>query len=108
MSMIILRWLTLNLFISLIMKHIFVKIQFLIIICSTLTLLGQDFKSLTYRSVGPERGGRVTTVTGTAEEPGTFYLGASGEVYGKLKIMEQLGIIFQMVILKHRQLEQLK
>ena len=38
----------------------------------------QDFEALTYRTVGPERGGRVTTVTGTALEPGTFYLGASG------------------------------
>ncbi len=38
----------------------------------------QDFGALQYRTVGPERGGRVTTVTGTAQLPGTFYLGASG------------------------------
>jgi len=44
----------------------------------TLTLLAQDFKALQYRTVGPERGGRVTTVTGTPMLPGTFYLGASG------------------------------
>lgn len=36
------------------------------------------FESLQYRTVGPARGGRVTTVTGVAMEPGTFYLGASG------------------------------
>ena len=38
----------------------------------------QDFEALQYRTIGPERGGRVTTVTGTPQLPGTFYLGASG------------------------------
>jgi photosystem II stability/assembly factor-like uncharacterized protein len=42
------------------------------------TVIAQDFKALKYRTVGPERGGRVTTVTGTAMLPGTFYLGGSG------------------------------
>ncbi|WP_105000653.1 WD40/YVTN/BNR-like repeat-containing protein [Aureicoccus marinus] len=37
-----------------------------------------NYESLQYRTVGPSRGGRVTTVTGVAKEPGTFYLGASG------------------------------
>lgn len=41
-------------------------------------LIAQDFNALKYRTVGPERGGRVTTVTGTPMLPGTFYLGASG------------------------------
>ena len=41
-------------------------------------LAAQDFKALKYRTVGPARGGRVTTVTGTPILPGTFYLGASG------------------------------
>ena len=36
------------------------------------------FDSYQYRSVGPERGGRVTTVAGTVKESGTFYLGATG------------------------------
>ncbi|MFK7830678.1 MAG: WD40/YVTN/BNR-like repeat-containing protein [Congregibacter sp.] len=36
------------------------------------------FDALEYRNVGPGRGGRVTAVTGTVVEPGTFYLGASG------------------------------
>ena len=38
----------------------------------------QLFDSYQYRSVGPERGGRVTTVAGTVKESGTFYLGATG------------------------------
>ncbi len=46
------------------------------IACTTLS--AQDFEALQYRTVGPERGGRVTTVTGTSLLPGTFYLGASG------------------------------
>ncbi len=50
----------------------------LLFIFITTTLIAQDFKALKYRTVGPERGGRVTTVTGTPMLPGTFYLGASG------------------------------
>ncbi|MEM7484927.1 MAG: hypothetical protein AAF348_06930 [Bacteroidota bacterium] len=42
------------------------------------TLFSQNFEALQYRTVGPARGGRVTTVTGVAMQPGTFYLGASG------------------------------
>jgi photosystem II stability/assembly factor-like uncharacterized protein len=36
------------------------------------------FADLTYRMVGPSRGGRVTAVSGIAEQPGTFYMGATG------------------------------
>jgi len=36
------------------------------------------FQELRYRSIGPSRGGRVTTVTGVPGQPGMFYLGASG------------------------------
>lgn len=36
------------------------------------------FSGLKYRCIGPSRGGRVTTVEGIAEEPGTFYMGAVG------------------------------
>ncbi len=35
-------------------------------------------QELTYRSVGPSRGGRVTAVEGIAEEPFTFFMGATG------------------------------
>ncbi|MEW5982737.1 MAG: hypothetical protein AB1806_10245 [Acidobacteriota bacterium] len=39
-------------------------------------------KGLTYRLVGPSRGGRVTTVTGVPTQPTTFYMGvASGGVF---------------------------
>lgn len=31
-----------------------------------------------YRNIGPERGGRVTTVTGVPSEPRTFYMGSTG------------------------------
>jgi photosystem II stability/assembly factor-like uncharacterized protein len=37
-----------------------------------------SFKALTYRMVGPARGGRVTAVTGVPQEPHTFYMGATG------------------------------
>ena len=40
------------------------------------------FKGLHYRMVGPNRGGRVTAVTGVPREPATFYMGvASGGVW---------------------------
>ena len=55
----------------------FLQCLFVLFCLSDLTI-AQDFKSFEYRPVGPGRGGRVTTVTGTAMEPGTFYLGASG------------------------------
>ena len=35
-------------------------------------------QGLSYRMVGPSRGGRVTAVTGHRKQPGTFYLGSSG------------------------------
>lgn len=60
------------------MKNRIYSIQLLLLFCISTTLLAQDFKALKYRSVGPERGGRVTTVTGTSMLPGTFYLGATG------------------------------
>jgi photosystem II stability/assembly factor-like uncharacterized protein len=36
------------------------------------------FKSLTYRNVGPTRGGRVTAVTGITSQPSTYYMGSTG------------------------------
>lgn len=50
----------------------------IILMLSSSFLKGQDFSSLQYRNVGPERGGRVTTVAGIASSPSTFYLGATG------------------------------
>lgn len=43
-----------------------------------LSVFSQNFDAFQYRTIGPNRGGRVTTVTGTPQLPGTFYLGASG------------------------------
>ncbi len=37
-----------------------------------------QFGGLHWRSIGPYRGGRVTTVVGVASEPLTFYMGATG------------------------------
>ncbi len=34
--------------------------------------------ALRYRMIGPARGGRVTAVTGVAQEPATFYFGSTG------------------------------
>src|SRR5258708_27059130 len=34
--------------------------------------------ALRYRMIGPERGGRVTAVTGVPSEPYTFYMGSTG------------------------------
>src|SRR3954453_11197763 len=36
------------------------------------------WSGLRYRMIGPERGGRVTTVTGVPSEPMTFYMGSTG------------------------------
>ncbi len=36
------------------------------------------YKGMKYRNIGPSRGGRVTTVTGVASQPGTFYMGSVG------------------------------
>ena len=60
------------------MKLFNTSIRFLLIFSISNTILAQDFSAITYRTVGPERGGRVTTVTGTPMLPGTFYLGATG------------------------------
>ena len=37
-----------------------------------------QWTGLKYRMVGPERGGRVTTVTGVPSQPYTFYMGSTG------------------------------
>ena len=36
------------------------------------------FAGLEYRNIGPSRGGRVTTATGVASQPSTFYMGSVG------------------------------
>ena len=56
--------------------HRFIQLCFTLFL--TTSIFAQDFEALQYRTIGPARGGRVTTVTGTPTEPGTFYLGATG------------------------------
>ena len=36
------------------------------------------FSSMSYRNIGPHRGGRVTTVVGMEDQPFTFFMGATG------------------------------
>src|SRR5512138_837511 len=49
---------------------------------STSGVAPEFFHGLRYRLVGPSRGGRVTTVTGVASQPKTFYMGvASGGLF---------------------------
>ncbi|MDH3648565.1 MAG: hypothetical protein OEQ53_02725, partial [Saprospiraceae bacterium] len=36
------------------------------------------FKAMTWRNIGPFRGGRVTAVTGVVQDPFTFYFGSTG------------------------------
>ena len=60
------------------MRPILTLIRLCLIFCISTSIFAQDFSNLKYRTVGPERGGRVTTVTGTPMIPGTFYLGATG------------------------------
>jgi photosystem II stability/assembly factor-like uncharacterized protein len=36
------------------------------------------YKELSYRNIGPTRGGRVTAVAGITSQPSTFYMGATG------------------------------
>lgn len=42
------------------------------------TLDTARLRGLRYRMIGPARGGRVTTVTGIAQRPMTFYMGTTG------------------------------
>tara|TARA_R110002051_G_scaffold137916_2_gene210569 strand:- start:72069 stop:75062 length:2994 start_codon:yes stop_codon:yes gene_type:complete len=60
------------------MKSLFRYLATTLVALISTTLHSQDFLAFQYRTVGPQRGGRVTTVTGTPVLPGTFYLGASG------------------------------
>ncbi|RMG16010.1 MAG: hypothetical protein D6730_25685 [Bacteroidetes bacterium] len=65
------------------------KLSLSFISLAVLLLVGQDafpqlapdssmLAAFTYRNLGPKRGGRVTAVAGVPDEPGTFYMGATG------------------------------
>ena len=67
---------------SLFMKYVnSFLLAFLCLLIFSFDLSSQDptdFDAFQYRCVGPTRGGRVTTVAGTANQPGTFYMGVTG------------------------------
>src|SRR5436190_20322663 len=58
------------------------RITFTLLLAATLsvTVFAQApiWSNMRYRMVGPERGGRVTAVTGVPSEPHTFYMGSTG------------------------------
>jgi photosystem II stability/assembly factor-like uncharacterized protein len=57
------------------MKRLFSLLSFI----AVFSLSAQtDFSIYKYRSLGPDRGGRVTAVAGTVAQEGLFYLGATG------------------------------
>lgn len=62
-------------------RSLFVLLIFFLV--GELSLFAQTIESellepLTFRNIGPTRGGRVTSVAGVAQKAGTFYMGATG------------------------------
>src|ERR1700735_611741 len=55
-----------------------------VLLSTGMTMLGQEptpdspFAGITFRQIGPYRGGRVGAVTGVQSQPLTFYMGATG------------------------------
>ena len=60
------------------MRSNFILIVILSFIGSNESFTQTNFDIFQYRYVGPTRGGRVTSVTGVATQPNTFYMGATG------------------------------
>jgi len=54
------------------------------------------WSGMRYRMIGPERGGRVTAVTGVPAQPYTFYMGSTGGGVGKPPMPDTLGQTFRM------------
>ncbi len=53
----------------------------LLLCCTLITALPAQpdhFKELEFRNLGPNRGGRATTVAGVSQQPGVYYFGATG------------------------------
>lgn len=68
-------------------KHSIMTRHVATLLCTLLCIMGVSnadaqtaelLKDLEFRYIGPSRGGRVTTVTGHRDDPGTFYMGATG------------------------------
>src|SRR5271169_6678336 len=54
-----------------------------VLLLATISCFGQTYNpalwsGMHYRMIGPERGGRVTAVTGVPSQPHTFYMGGTG------------------------------
>ena len=60
------------------MRSNFILIVILSFLGSNESFTQTNFDIFQYRYVGPTRGGRVTSVTGVATQPNTFYMGATG------------------------------
>src|ERR1700749_4314147 len=59
-------------------------LAFAVLLSTGMSMVGQEptpdspFAGITFRQIGPFRGGRVGAVTGVQSEPLTFYMGATG------------------------------
>src|SRR5688572_32943602 len=66
-------------------SHTRAVIALALVLAPVVDLAAQDtllLRGMRYRMVGPNRGGRVTAVTGVPTQPNTFYMGvASGGVW---------------------------
>src|SRR5271166_3684790 len=51
---------------------------FLLAVTATQAADSTLFSAMKYRMIGPERGGRVTAITGVPSQPLTFYMGSTG------------------------------
>ena len=62
------------------MKRSLLVLVFLVSVATPVAAADDDnlFNSLSYRLVGPFRGGRVTAVTGVPGDPMTYYMGSTG------------------------------
>ncbi len=61
-------------------KHFWMSSLFLLLgVATAWAQVDADLlEEISYRNIGPERGGRATTVAGVIQQPGTFYMGATG------------------------------
>ena len=63
------------------MRHLLFTIAFAaagLILFSQTVVDPSLYDGLTYRNIGPDRGGRVTAVAGITSQPSVFYMGATG------------------------------
>jgi len=66
-------------------NYFFKYVLFSILLLNSDLCLSQITDVLSYRNIGPTRGGRVTAVAGITNQPNTFYMGATGGGLWKTK-----------------------